>query len=113
MNEKIIESWEQEFDKEFDYLEGNVPLLIAYIRDLLSSARADERKRIVEEVEGMKIKHFPPTEELVGWCGGYNEALDVIIKALAQEKEVTKTGTNHKDFEGGEWIKTSQDFEPL
>ena len=56
----------------------------------VSSARAEERKRIVEVVSGMKRKsnfhekhpHFIETK-------GHNQALDDVIKALAQEKEVT------------------------
>lgn len=105
MNEEIIE---EQID---EYLVGEVsnehfhkPWLkahmMALLPKLLSSAQADERKRIVEVVEKLRVHTPKEVAEMNRGLGnpmeehayhhalGYWEATDAVLDTLAQEKEV-------------------------
>jgi hypothetical protein len=119
--EKIIESWEENFDEEFIISTKNglrtamtdgaihdyeIRKIKAFISRAISSARAEERARLKDVVEG-KEKSVAPIEqhwdiedfEQRSRDEGYNRAISDILAALAEEKEVMYVITD-EDPEG-------------
>src|SRR3990167_7084316 len=98
--DRILESWEKEFDKEFTFIDDETTVnvlgtelsneLKSFISQKLLSARQETIKEIIEIVKNKKLKPEGLANALNYEETGFNQALQEIKQSLEKLKTLNK-----------------------